>query len=193
MVSLTNDPGAWIEMPRLSAESLQGDSCVWRIFEYLGVATEETTCTSGRKGIKIYKCGDETDYLNCDFADCPDLTQTVTVTCAIKEIPFSFTGVESLRIKETDRLAALRNELNTLGYQLEVTDNSLEWGGFYSSDSSEEKMPSIKTYEDHRMAMAFAPACCRRKVIRILNPKVVSKSYPTFWEDMKKAGFRICN
>lgn len=193
VVSLTNDPGAWIEMPGLSAESLQGDSCVWRIFEYLGVATEETTCTSGRKGVKIYKCGDETDYLNCDFADCPDLTQTVTVTCAIKEIPFSFTGVESLRIKETDRIAALRNELNTLGYQLEVTDNSLEWGGFYSSDSSEEKLPSIRTYEDHRMAMAFAPACCRRDVIRILNPKVVSKSYPTFWEDMKKAGFRICN
>lgn len=195
VVALTNDPGAWVELPGLSVASLQGDSCVWRIFDVLGVATEECLCSSGQRGVKIYKCDGETDYLNCDFTNCPDLAQTVAVTCALKEIPYCLTGVESLRIKETDRLAALCNELDVLGYRLDVSDTCLEWGGFFSKDEYErdDEQLIIHTYDDHRMAMAFAPACCRRPMVRILNPGVVSKSYPTFWEDMRMAGFRICS
>ena len=191
IVALTEDSNAWVELPGLSMDSLQGDSCVRRIFDVLGVGTEEYLCASGQRGIRIFKQGGETDYLTCDFTNCPDLAQTVAVTCALKEIPYSLTGVESLRIKETDRLAALRNELYTLGYRLDDSDCKLEWGGFYSSE--EDGIPVIHTYDDHRMAMAFAPACCCRPMIRILNPKVVSKSYPTFWDNLEKAGFRICS
>ncbi|MBO4611953.1 MAG: 3-phosphoshikimate 1-carboxyvinyltransferase [Bacteroidaceae bacterium] len=193
VVSLTNDPGAWVELPGLPIDSLQGDSCVRLIFDELGVGTQECVCTSGQKGIRLYKQGKETDYLNCDFTDCPDLAQTIAVTCALKEIPYCLSGVESLRIKETDRLAAVRNELDVLGYRLKESDCCLEWGGFYSHDESETELPVIHTYEDHRMAMAFAPACCKRPQVRILNPAVVSKSYPSFWNDMEKAGFNVCS
>lgn len=190
VVALTNDSEAWVELPGLPLESLQGDCCVRQIFDVLGVCTQECVCTSGQKGVRLSKQGAETDYLNCDFTDCPDLAQTISVTCALKEIPYSLTGVESLRIKETDRLSALCCELNRLGYRLQASDSCLEWGGSYCEG---EERPSIHTYDDHRMAMAFAPVCCRKEEIRILNPAVVSKSYPSFWDDMKKAGFRICS
>lgn len=190
IVAVMDDPDVCVELPCLPLDSLQGDSCVRQIFDVLGVGTQECVCGSGQKGIRLYKKVKETDHLNYNFADCPDLAQTVAVTCALMEIPYRLTGVESLRIKETDRLAALRNELSTLGYQLDASESCLEWTG---SHPGGEEFPIINTYDDHRMAMAFAPACCCREMVRIMNPEVVSKSYPTFWEDMKKAGFRICS
>lgn len=201
IVSLTDDPDAQVVLPGLQLHSLQGDSCVRDIFAVLGVTTEECTCSDGRKGIRLSKQEGETRHLDYDFTDCPDLAQTVAVTCALKEIPYSLSGVESLRIKETDRLAAVCNELSVLGYRIEASDSRLAWDGSHTgeeekiSDSIEDstnEVPAIHTYDDHRMAMAFAPACCRRGTVRILAPNVVSKSYPTYWEDLKKAGFRVC-
>lgn len=189
-VALTNDAGAWVELPGLRLDSIQGDSCVRRIFEVLGVDTEPCTCMHGESGIRIHKNSCVECYLNCDFTHCPDLAQTVAVTCALLEVPFCFTGLQSLRIKETDRIAALCNELGNMGYQLDAGEGSLEWGGSYADEECD--FPVIRTYDDHRMAMAFAPACCLRDKVRILAPGVVSKSYPTFWDEMKKAGFVIC-
>ena len=105
------------------------------------------------------------------------------------EIPFRFSGLQSLKIKETDRMAALMKEMKKLGYVISESEGSiLEWNG---ERCESETTPAIDTYEDHRMAMAFAPAALKLKNIRINNPQVVSKSYPGFWNDLTKAGFNI--
>lgn len=132
----------------------------------------------------------ETKKLHYDFVNEPDLAQTFVVTCAMLGVPFHFTGLQSLRIKETDRIEALKTELRKLGYLL--TDNGtgvLAWDG---ARCEPEAQPVIATYEDHRMAMAFAPAALVRKEgIEIADPQVVSKSYPRFWDDLQAAGFTI--
>ena len=123
----------------------------------------------------------DADKLEIDFTNVPDLAQTVVVTCCLKEIPFKFSGLQSLKIKETNRVAALINELKKLGFVLfEPAEGELAWN---EERCEPESVPSIATYEDHRMAMAFAPAALL-KPIEILHPEVVSKSYPGFWEDM---------
>jgi TonB-dependent SusC/RagA subfamily outer membrane receptor len=124
-----------------------------------------------------------------DFINQPDLAQTFVVTCALMNIPFRFSGLQSLKIKETDRMAALIQEMGKLGYILHETDDRiLSWEGERCEMTADV---AIDTYEDHRMAMAFAPACVVMPEIRINNPQVVSKSYPYYWEDLKKAGFII--
>ena len=104
-------------------------------------------------------------------------------------IPFRLSGLQSLRIKETDRLTALQTELRKLGVMLTEYDGKvLEWDG---SRYETEPEPVIATHDDHQMAMAFAPvALCRKEGIRIANPEVVSKSYPRFWDDLQTAGFQ---
>jgi len=110
------------------------------------------------------------------------------VTCALMNIPFRFSGLQSLKIKETDRMAALICEMKKLGYVLQESDHSvLSWNGKRCERTSE----AIDTYEDHRMAMAFAPACLVLPDICINNPRVVTKSYPRYWDDLKAAGFII--
>jgi 3-phosphoshikimate 1-carboxyvinyltransferase len=123
-----------------------------------------------------------------DFTNEPDLAQTLAVTCCLLEIPFHFTGLQSLRIKETDRILALQTELRKLGYVIKTGESSIEWMGEHCES---EPDPVIATYDDHRMAMAFAPVCLKTGKIRINNPEVVSKSYPGFWKDLEKAGFEI--
>lgn len=183
MVALTRDVDCWVELPGLRIDSIQGDSCVRRIFEDLGVATEPCICTSGEAGVRLNKGGRVVPRLDYDFTDCPDLAQTVTVTCALMAVPFRFTGLHSLRIKETDRIAALCNELGAMGYVLDDSEEgTLKWDG--ARREAEREIPVISTYDDHRMAMAFAPVCFRCGRVRILNPEVVSKSYPSFWEEM---------
>lgn len=126
-----------------------------------------------------------------DFVDIPDLAQTFVVTCALLNIPFRFTGLQSLKIKETDRIAALRTELKKLGYIIEEENDSiLMWNG---ERCEPEEIPVIDTYEDHRMAMAFAPAVIRHPNLLIADPQVVTKSYPGYWEDLKQAGFQVIN
>ena len=127
--------------------------------------------------------------LSLDFSNQPDLAQTLVVTCAMLGIPFHFTGLQSLKIKETDRLAALRIELRKLGYILHEEQGSiLQWDG---ERTSAQPDAAIDTYEDHRMAMSFAPACLKLGSIKINDPHVVSKSYPSFWDDLKKAQFKV--
>src|SRR5699024_2884293 len=141
------------------------------------------------QGVKLKKTGKAPERLEEDFIDIPDLAQTFAVTCALLDIPFRFTGLQSLKIKETDRIAALKAELKKLGYIIEEENDSiLTWKG---GRCEPEATPVIDTYEDHRMAMAFAPAVIRYPDLLIADPQVVSKSYPGYWEDLKLAGFQV--
>jgi 3-phosphoshikimate 1-carboxyvinyltransferase len=118
------------------------------------------------------------------------MAQTVAVTCCMLNIPFLFSGLQSLKIKETDRLTALKAELLKLGFPLKIyEDKLLEWTG---DRVQAEDFPVINTYEDHRMAMSFTPVSFAiDKEIIISEPKVVSKSYPEFWNDIMSSGFKI--
>lgn len=177
---------AEIELMGLFRNSYQGDSRGAEIFSRLGITTEFT-----HEGVLLKKSNRLVEQLNEDFVDIPDLAQTFAVTCCLLGIPFRFTGLQSLKIKETDRIFALKTELRKLGYLLQdVQDSILIWDG---ERCQPEAQPVIQTYEDHRMAMAFAPAALRFPEMRIAEPQVVSKSYPAYWEHLQQAGFQIDN
>ena len=175
---------AEVTLPGLFKDSYQGDSQVAGIFRSLGVETIYKD-----KTVILKKNGKSVERLDYDFINQPDLAQTFVVTCALLNIPFRFSGLQSLKIKETDRMAALITEMRKLGYILHETDGSvLSWEG---ERCTTEEHPAIDTYEDHRMAMAFAPTCLALPEILINNPQVVSKSSPRYWEDLRQAGFII--
>ncbi|NDV81812.1 3-phosphoshikimate 1-carboxyvinyltransferase [Bacteroides sp. 51] len=175
---------AEIELLGLFAESYQGDSRGAGVFKKLGVETVFTD-----KGVLLKKNSHHVDRLEEDFIDIPDLAQTFVVTCALLNIPFHFTGLQTLKIKETDRIAALIVEMAKLGYVIREENNSeLIWDG---ECTEPQDTPVIKTYEDHRMAMAFAPAAIRCPQLLIAEPHVVSKSYPGYWDDLKKVGVAL--
>mgnify|MGYP000474840760 FL=1 len=175
---------AEVTLPGLFEVSYQGDSKVAEIFRSLGIET-----IYGDKTVTLKKTGSRVERLDYDFINQPDLAQTFVVTCTLMNIPFRFTGLQSLKIKETDRMAALIKEMGKLGYVLrESEDSVLSWDGERCEVAADA---AIDTYEDHRMAMAFAPACVVMPEIKINNPQVVSKSYPRYWEDLEKAGFSI--
>lgn len=177
---------AEIELMGLFRNSYQGDSRGAEIFSRLGITTEFT-----HEGVLLKKSNRLVEQLNEDFVDIPDLAQTFAVTCCLLGIPFRFTGLQSLKIKETDRIFALKTELRKLGYLLQdAQDSILIWDG---KRCQPEAQPVIQTYEDHRMAMAFAPAALRFPEMRIAEPQVVSKSYPAYWEHLQQAGFQIDN
>jgi 3-phosphoshikimate 1-carboxyvinyltransferase len=171
---------AEIHLPRLQHDSWQGDRVITDIMAKLGV---KSVFENGL--LKLTKIK-EVLSISWDFTHCPDLAQTVAVVCAAKGITGKFTGLESLRIKETDRIAALQNELRKIGGDFLEENN--EWTLVPS-----KKLPakaSFITYKDHRMAMAFAPLATLMDV-EIDNADVVRKSYPKFWVDMKSFGFAI--
>ncbi len=175
-----------IELLGLFPQSYQGDSRGAEVFSRLGIKTEYT-----ERGVRLIKSGTPVEYLEEDMVDIPDLAQTFVVTCCLMNIPFRFTGLQSLKIKETDRITALITELHKLGYVVRSEqDRILMWDG---ERCPVEEEPIIETYEDHRMAMAFAPACLVLPQIKIDEPQVVSKSYPTYWDNLKQAGFEIQN
>ena len=176
---------AEIELLGLFKNSLQGDSTGAKLFAQLGVGTTFT-----ERGVLLRRNGNSIKKLNYNFVNEPDLAQTFVVACVLMNTPFRFTGLQSLKIKETDRIEALKTELRKLGYLLtDSNDSILEWNG---ERCEPEEHPVIATYEDHRMAMAFAPAALvRPEGIEIADPEVVSKSYPHFWEDLKAAGYSI--
>ena len=182
MVSLI--PGAEITLKGLERNSLQGDANVTNLFSDLGVTTEFLS-----DGIIIRNTKKRTKKFFHDFVNEPDLAQTFAATCCFMGIPFLFSGIQSLKIKETDRVAALINELKKLGYLLKENEiGMLEWDG---ERCLPEKEPAIDTYDDHRMAMSLAPGAIVSGSLIINDPKVVSKSYPDFWNDLKQAGFTI--
>ena len=167
-----------IYLDGLTQDSFQGDSKVAELFAQLGV---ETTYLSD--GVLLTPNKTITQKMEYNFTDQPDLAQTFAVTCCLKGIPFQFSGLQSLKIKETNRIAALTNELGKLGFVLiEPGEGMLAWD---NERCETAEIVSIATYDDHRMAMAFAPVALLRP-ISIENPQVVSKSYPNFWDDFEK-------
>jgi 3-phosphoshikimate 1-carboxyvinyltransferase len=178
---------AKLELMHLELPSLQGDSCIARWFEDFDIKTISKT-----DGIRIVKQGNRhPQKITRDFSGNPDMTQTLAVLCVAKKIPFHFTGVETLKIKETDRIDALKKELSKFGALLtEPKNGELAWNG-QIQHSRVQKNPVIETYNDHRMALAFAPLALAGFSLQIENPRVVTKSYPHYWEDLRKAGFLI--
>lgn len=177
--------GTEITLSSYKENSLQGDSVLADIYKNFGVETifnDSKSITISK--INKYNLQPPTYNLN----NSPDIAQTIAVTCFGLGIGCHLTGLHTLKIKETDRLLALKNELEKLGAQVSITDESLTLK--ISSEINEDIR--IKTYQDHRMAMAFAPLALKTDII-IEEAEVVSKSYPTFWEDLKSIGFQIEN
>ena len=172
-----------ISLQGMRKDSRQGDRVVAQLFEELGVKTEYS-----EKGAQLLIDNPQFSIFNFqfekDFTHCPDIAQTMAVTYCLLDIPFIFTGIQSLRIKETDRVAALINELKKLGFVLRAEgDEQLIWDG---TRCTPDEHPVIATYDDHRMAMAFAPATLCYEGLTIEHPEVVTKSYPEFWEDISQ-------
>ena len=167
-------------LPHLYEKSLQGDSMGRKIFEPLGISTQFV-----QGGIKISKTKNAVSHFEYDFTGQPDLAQTLVVACCSLGTTFHFTGLQTLKIKETDRIEALKNECKKLGFVLkEEGVGTLLWDG---ERIDRAKQPQIATYKDHRMAMAFAPSVLKLGEITIEEPTVVSKSYPKFWDDIKSS------
>ena len=162
----------------LRKESLQGDIAIVRIMNQLGVIS-----TFEEDGVVLEKIPHQKE-VKVDFSDCPDLAQTVAVVCGVKHISCQMTGLESLRIKETDRIKALKRELKKFKIKL----REVEEGVWQIGSKFEPGQPEVvvDTYEDHRMAMAFAPICTQQGIV-INNPSVVNKSYPDFWKHVALA------
>lgn len=191
MVALSPDRDAAVELPGLFAESLQGDAAVKDLFRELGVETTFHHTPEGMPAVCLRKGGSVASGLTYDFAQQPDLAQTLVATCCAMNVPFHFTGLHSLKIKETDRILALRTELGKLDYTIdEARHGELAYGGT-PSGLPPQTQPTIDTYEDHRMAMCLAPLALRRGVLHMNHPEVVSKSYPTFWNDLENVGFLL--
>jgi 3-phosphoshikimate 1-carboxyvinyltransferase len=182
IVALAKD--AKISLPYLREKSLQGDSQIKTIMEIFGLSTHKTS--NGIAFEKTNKIAENPGIL--DLKTCPDLAQTIIVVAAALGQNLAFTGLETLKIKETDRVAALQIELAKIGVKL--LENNL----VYTLDCSNLKFPKklkVATYEDHRMAMAFAPLALLIDELEIEDYRVVEKSYPYFWEDLKKIGFSV--
>jgi 3-phosphoshikimate 1-carboxyvinyltransferase len=164
-------------------KSLQADSVCADIYKRFEVTTEYL-------GYEIiitkFQSSSNNEVFEYDFIQCPDIVQTLACTCIALKCPFSFSGLQTLKVKETDRIIALQNEFQKMGIKLIVSENTIQW-----TDNNSTVIPqqvSISTYNDHRMAMSFAPLCLVNNEIVIEDAEVVSKSYPLFWEHLKQVG-----
>ena len=176
--------GTEITLSNFKKNSLQGDSVLVEIYKNFGVETVFNSDNS----IKISKNSNfKPDTINFNLISSPDIAQTIAVTCFGLGIECKLTGLHTLKIKETDRLEALKNELTLLGVSVQITEDSISIQGF---PNIELNNAIIKTYQDHRMAMAFAPLAIKMP-LTIANADVVSKSYPAFWSDLKILGFQV--
>lgn len=174
-----------IKLSQLSPLSSQADAILPDLYRQLGVATRVT-----EKGPVLTHTGEATtDLFKYDFTNCPDIAQTVAVTCAGLGIGAILTGLQTLRIKETDRILALQTELRKLGVDTVADETSLQ---LMPRNSQPLRFHEpVSTYGDHRMAMSFAPLALCGSSLSIAQPEVVSKSYPGFWQDLKTAGFSV--
>jgi 3-phosphoshikimate 1-carboxyvinyltransferase len=170
-----------IVLPHLFKNSLQGDSVCASLFEQLGISTEFADSS-----IIVKKTNLSEDVFTYNFISCPDIAQTLSVCCSAKNIKASLQGLQTLSIKETDRIAAIKKELEKFGVEVLTDKDSIEIKPEFKTQKQK-----IDTYKDHRMAMSFAPLalCCDK--IEIENPRVVEKSFPNFWDELKKIGFDI--
>ncbi|PLX11178.1 MAG: 3-phosphoshikimate 1-carboxyvinyltransferase [Marinilabiliales bacterium] len=181
IISLCND--SMIELTGLKKNSLQGDSVLPKLFKDIGVNSAFTNF-----GVRIKNVATSCKFFEYDFTDCPDLAQTIAVTLVAKNIPFKLTGLDNLSIKETDRIKALVTEFEKLGIHLNSNKTAIFWDGDESVKAPENHI--VKTYEDHRMALAFAPLSIITKELEIENPDVVAKSYPDYWKNLERVGFK---
>jgi 3-phosphoshikimate 1-carboxyvinyltransferase len=188
LIALSND--SKVTLTSYSGESLQGDAALCNIYKELGVDTvfnaSERAITLSKRGGKI------SSFLSLNLSNTPDIAQTIAVTCFGLGIGCKLTGLHTLKIKETDRLSALKTELEKLGATISITNDSLELeinsnAAFSEANSS---VCEIDTYQDHRMAMAFAPLALKFPLI-INDPMVVTKSFPSFWEDAETMGIAV--
>ena len=169
MFALSNDEARSLDFTNLPADSMQGDAIVPQLFRKM----------------------QNSAIFAFNFADNPDLVQTLAVCCCALGKSFVFTGLDSLRIKETDRIHALQTELCKLGFDVKANDNVLTYGACRLCRTHDFEALIVDTYGDHRMAMAFAPLALVAPYIIIRDAEVVGKSYPTFWQDLSNAGFAI--
>jgi len=190
MMALSQNEDDEVRLEGLMDGSRQGDSSVRYIFSLLGVKTTFGTTEPGKPTtVTLRRNGHCVPRLDYNFVNSPDLAQTFVVCCAVMGVPFHFRGLSTLKIKETDRIKALKTEMRKLGFVLSEGDGTeLIWSGERCEPDLE---PGIDTYEDHRMALAFAPAAFRIRGLKINQPQVVSKSYPRYWDDLEAAGFCI--
>ena len=174
--------GSEIQLSSYKKDSLQGDSCLAEIYEHFGVITNYK-----KNSIILQKVEQHSDEsLDLDLRNAPDIAQTIAVTCFALGVPCNLTGLHTLKIKETDRLVALENELTKFGAEISITDKSLHLKK--STDFNSEV--TVETYNDHRMAMAFAPLAMKVP-LSIQDANVVTKSYKSFWGDLQSLGFKI--
>ncbi|WP_047419141.1 3-phosphoshikimate 1-carboxyvinyltransferase [Cellulophaga sp. Hel_I_12] len=176
------DIGSKITLSAYKENSLQGDSVLATIYKSFGVET-----TFNRHQVILKKIAHhQTTGLHIDLANAPDIAQTIAVSCFGLGMECHLTGLHTLKIKETDRLEALKTELSKLGAKISVTDKTLS----LNASNEIKKNRAIDTYNDHRMAMAFAPLALRTSIF-INDAEVVSKSYPDFWKDMISMGIQV--
>lgn len=179
-------PQSRISLKGLEPQSLQGDSRIAELMSQMGVTGNWCGRYLDLRSNGGVGCCCSTF---ADLSGTPDIAQTLVVMLCLMGRPFRITGLRTLRIKETDRLEALRTELRKLGYVVKVEgDDAISW---HFETTAPEASPHICTYHDHRMAMAFAPAAIRFPGLIIDDAQVVSKSYPLFWEHLRQAGFKI--
>lgn len=179
-------PQSRISLKGLEPQSLQGDSRIAELMSQMGVTGNWCGRYLDLRSNGGVGCCCSTF---ADLSGTPDIAQTLVVMLCLMGRPFRITGLRTLRIKETDRLEALRTELRKLGYVVKVEgDDAISW---HFETTAAEASPHICTYHDHRMAMAFAPAAIRFPGLIIDDAQVVSKSYPLFWEHLRQAGFKI--
>jgi 3-phosphoshikimate 1-carboxyvinyltransferase len=173
--------GTEITLSSYKENSLQGDSALIDVYKHFGVETVSLNNT-----ITLKKVQHNNTAKTFNLVNAPDIAQTIAVTCFALGIPCNLTGLHTLKIKETDRLVALKTEIEKLGGEVRITNSSLH----LSASNNINSGVSIETYHDHRMAMAFAPLALKTELV-IKEAMVVSKSYPTFWEDLTQLGFKI--
>ena len=172
--------GTQINLSTYKKDSLQGDAVLQEIYTHLGV---QTTFEGSKINLKKIN-SDLPKSLDLDLANAPDIAQTIVVTCLGLQIKCNLTGLHTLKIKETDRLEALKNEIYKFGTVIDITDDSLHLSNHKPLKSGAD----IETYNDHRMAMAFAPLALKTS-FSIREAEVVSKSFPDFWDNLVELGF----
>ncbi|WP_299128025.1 3-phosphoshikimate 1-carboxyvinyltransferase [uncultured Winogradskyella sp.] len=182
IIALSDDDTA-VELTSYKETSLQGDSVLANIYEQFGVTT---TYQSNTIRLKKVERIESTDRIDLELSNAPDIAQTIAVTSFGLGLECYLTGLHTLKIKETDRLMALKTELNKLGAEIIITEDTLH----LKSSNTINADSTIATYNDHRMAMAFAPLGLKTSLF-IKDADVVSKSYPEFWSDLKQIGFKI--
>ena len=180
-IAALSELGTEITLSSYKQDSLQGDSTLVDVYKHFGVES----IFSNNKVTLIKKTANFRP-LSLDLKNAPDIAQTITVTCFALGIACDLKGLHTLKIKETDRLVALKTEIEKFGGHVKITDKSLH----LTASTHIKESVSIGTYNDHRMAMAFAPLALKASII-IEDAEVVSKSYPTFWDDLKSIGFKI--